>query len=132
MKTIQFSIINNGTEFTKQVTVDAANKSKVFGTCMFDFFRLINLQAEGHVKLFKMSQTFDLRIEYNDKVIDTRSAEGIPVESWNKLKTKFKLNKTAASKRRFAKRVYAVLDFATTSGEVLTMKQLEDKLSEDK
>lgn len=122
MSTIRFTLSNGDTKFSRNLEINKRlNKDLAIGTVLSDFFDLVNLQKQQAVKLFKMNEPFDIKINYARRVIDTAK---IP----SQLKTKFKLNSTAASKRRFAKNVYAVLEFAMKDTTPVTVEELAAEL----
>ncbi len=124
MAKLVIEIRNGETSFKKNISYDGRlNKSKAFGTALSDFFKLVDVQSKGAVKLFKMNQAFDLIVKYGNVVIDTTTIR-------TELKTKFKLNKTAKRQRKFAQNVWAVLDYVTTETKVVTVDELIESLAE--
>ena len=124
MKTIEIKIKNDVTEFTRNIQTSAKelDLNKVVGTVLSDFFRLVDLQAKKRINLFNLAKPFDLVVKSDGVVIDTTKID-------NKLKTKFKLNTTAKSKRAFAGTVYDVVKFASEKTRVTTCDALVEQLS---
>lgn len=124
MAKLELELRNGDTTFKRTIAVKGRlNKSKAFGTAINDFFRLVALQSNGTVKLFKMNKPFDVIIKYGRQTIDTTKIS-------SELKTKFKLNKTAKRKRTFAKNVWAVLEFMTADVKVMEISELVKSLEE--
>lgn len=126
MKTVKFQVKNADTVFTRELNLGIDGRttlkpSVAFGTVLNDLFELVNLQKQNAVKLFKFSQPFDVKIEYDRKVIDTAV---IPSE----LKTKFKLNSNPKRQKAFAKNVFAILNYVTSDSPAMSAEELASKL----
>lgn len=103
----------------KDVQTETLNK--VLGTCLYDFFKLIDMQKAKHVNLFKLNEPFDLIIKTDKITVDTTKIN-------RSLKTKFKLNATAKRKRNFAKTVHALVTYSTAKVVVKTVEQVINEL----
>lgn len=115
MSTIKFSQSSNSI----LVNFDFANESNVkqiVGTSCNELFELIDLQSTNVINLFKLSQPIDVCIDGETFNIDTAKLS-------IQLRTKLKLNKSADAKRRFAKRVFALTEYALRERKTLTDKQ---------
>lgn len=130
MKVIEVTFLNENKEgqtvFKREIktTVKELDKSKVFGTVLTDFFRLIDLQSKKAIKLFDLSKPFDIIVKCENMIIDTTKIS-------SELKTKFKLNKSAKRKKAFAQIVFAVLDYATTKTKITTFEKVVNNLENE-
>lgn len=125
MKNLKITIVNNNSTFEKTLNVDTEklDLNTAFATTMQPFFKLITMQSNKQVDLFKMNKPFDFKIEFEDRIFDTSTIETC-------LKTKFKLNKTAKSKRRFAKNVFDVMNWSIEDYAVISQDELLTQLQD--
>lgn len=118
MSTIKFSQGANSIlvnfEFGKK-----SSEKQIVGTACNELFELVDLQAQNVIKLFKFSQPVDITIESEKFTVSTESLNVV-------LRTKLKLNKTSDSKRRFAKRVFALTNYALRERKELTNEQANE------
>ena len=123
MSTIKFSqsiVCANDSSISINFDFEGAETlSKIVGTSCNELFELIDLQSKGVSKLFKLSQPIDITIEGEDFKIDTTKISAI-------LRTKLKLNKTSDSKRRFAKRVYSLVNYVHRERKIVSIEEIEE------
>lgn len=118
MSTIKFSQGANAILVNFEFSAKA-NTKQFIGTACNELFELVDLQSQNVISLFKLSKPIDISIE-GDKF--NVSTEKLSVE----LRTKLKLNKTSDSKRRFAKRVFALTTYALRERKTLTDAQAKE------
>ena len=111
-----YNEVNINFEFGKTKAV-----SKLVGTACNELFDLIDLQKEGVIKMFKLSQPIDLAVIGEGFHIDTSivSAE---------YRTRLKINSSLESKVRFAKRVFKLVNHINKERRIIDMKEIEGLL----
>lgn len=113
----------NDTTLDINVKGNTINANKVYGTALNELFHIVNLQSEVGAKFFKLNEPILISVTSGKFAIDSSSAHV-------KLQQKLKLNKTAKSKRQFAKRLVLICNEVLRAREVVNvndlLKSLED------
>ncbi len=104
--------INVNFEFTKK-----SNVKVLTGTTCKELFKLIDLQSNGTIKLFKLSQPIDIAIDSGKVVLDTCNIDIL-------LKSKLKVNRTYESKARFVGKVRDLFAYVTSEKVEITADEL--------
>ena len=104
--------INVNFEFSKK-----SNTKVLTGTACKELFKLIDLQSNGTIKLFKLSQPIDIAINSGKVVLDTCNIDIL-------LKSKLKVNKTYESKARFVGKVRDLFAYVTSEKVEITADEL--------
>ena len=101
-----------------------ASDNLIVGTTLNELFTMCDNYREAGLKLFKSNEPILFRI----------SSDSIPLVDIGtcskRIQDKLKLNKTAKSKRSFAKRVNLAIKEISRGIELIDMKELESKLNE--
>lgn len=106
--------------FTFSYELDANNKQArdlVVGTMLNRLFRYLALQQETGARFVNLSHPLLLQFKVGKSTLDLRDIE-------ERLQGRFKVGHTPAAKRRFAKRIVAVVDFLLEAPVQLTAEQL--------
>lgn len=100
-----------------------ASDNLIIGTTLNELFTMCDNYREAGIKLFKSNEAVLFRI----------SSDNIPLVDIGtcskRIQDKLKLNKTAKSKRSFAKRVNLAIKEISRGIELIDMKELENKLN---
>lgn len=100
-----------------------ASDNLIVGTTLNELFTMCDNYREAGLKLFKSNEPILFRI----------SSDNIPLVDIGtcskRIQDKLKLNKTAKSKRSFAKRVNLAIKEISRGIELIDMKELESKLN---
>lgn len=117
--------------FTFTYELDANNKQArdlVVGTMLNRLFRYLALQQETGARFVNLSHPLLLQFNVGKSTLDLRDIE-------ERLQGRFKVGHTAHTKRRFAKRIVAVVEFLLEAPVQMTadelIKGLEDEMVHD-
>lgn len=108
--------INVNFEFSKK-----SNVKVLTGTACKELFKLIDLQSNGTIKLFKLSQPIDIAIDSGKVVLNTCEIDIL-------LKSKLKVNRTYESKARFVNKVRDLFAYVTSEKVEITADELIETL----
>jgi len=108
--------INVNFEFSKK-----SNVKVLTGTACKELFKLIDLQSNGTIKLFKLSKPIDIAIDSGKVVLNTCEIDIL-------LKSKLKVNRTYESKARFVNKVRDLFAYVTSEKTEITADELIETL----
>jgi len=124
MKDLKLTFNQNETTFEETIKINNADSlSKVLGTAIMRLFDLNTVLRSSSNNYFKATEIVNFKIETDGYLIDTNEIN-------ESLRTKFKFGQNAASKRAFAQRVWAVVDFFISEPETYSIEQIESELKD--
>jgi hypothetical protein len=113
MKTIEITASQESTIFTFSVNYSkSVDLNKVKGTALNELFAWITVQKQVGAKGLKLSLPINLKVVCDGFEIDTNKAR-------KELQNRLKLNSTAKSKRNFARKFSAIVDFSARKPETI-------------
>lgn len=103
-------------------TTGKLTTSQIVGTACNELYRWVDIIKDTGGSFKTTGGNFDLVMRNNSVTIDTAKAK-------RQLRTKFFFNKTDESRKRFARRVYALAKFMATNPTVVSVEQLEELMA---
>lgn len=124
METLKLKFYQNSNEVNLNFEIQKdAKDSLIVGTILNELFTMYDNYSNAGLKLFKS----------NEPICFSVTSDGIPlldIGTCSKtILNKLKINKTAKSKRNFAKRVNLAINEISRGIELIDMSELENKLN---